>query len=238
MGSRTIKPYLIVGVLSLAAVTFCGLQHSHAKEKWAKNLPTEKAFRKSLLKIMKSYPTNGKHQYYWPRGGGKGWKGTTCDLVYRGETIAKGDENGRCFCCGLTFEVFFRAYEECLKTKKKEFQIGDLNPKGVKKLISAWFGSKSNRFCSGTAIPNFNLGRAIPKLKNAKSGDFVQFWRHSGSGHSVVFVGWVKDKQGKITGLRYWSTQKSTKGIGQRTEHIGAKGIKRDEIYIARVGRS
>jgi hypothetical protein len=38
--------------------------------------------------------------------------------------------------------------------------------------------------------------------------------------------------------MRYWSTQRSTRGIGYRVEHFGGKkGIKRDECWIARVGR-
>ncbi|MDF1665258.1 MAG: hypothetical protein P1V97_26080 [Planctomycetota bacterium] len=220
---------LAVSGLSLAPNT------ADAKDKLVKDLPSEKDFRKALLKVMKSYPADGTHRYYWPRGGK--WKGNIADLVYKGKVIAKGDEKGRAFCCGLTFEVFFLAYEKCMKAKKKDFQIGDLDEKGVLKLISAWFGSDGNRRCSQNAIIKYGLGRVITNLKDARPGDFVQFWRHSKSGHSVVFVGWEKDKQGKIVGIRYWSTQKSTKGIGQRMEKIGPKGVKLDEIYIARVGK-
>jgi hypothetical protein len=227
----------------LALLTFCILLSSSSsfneaggKEKWARNLPTERDYRSSLLKIMKSYSTNGKHRYYWPRG--SGWKGTTCDLVYQGVTIAKGDPKGRCFCCGLTFEVFFRAYEACLKKNKKDFKIGDLDATAVRRLLSKWFGKKGDRRLLQDAITQNGLGRAINKPEKARAGDFVQFWRHSKSGHSVVFVSWERDRGGKITGIRYWSTQKSTRGIGQRTEKIGPKGVKRDEIYIARVGKS
>lgn len=204
----------------------------------SKTLPKAKDFRRALLGVMKSYPTNGKHLYYWPKGkAAKGWKGTTCDLVYDGQTVAKGDSKGRCYCCGLTFEVFFRAYKKWAKSKSKPFKIGDLDAKGVNKLIRAWFGANGDRRCSLGAIVDNKLGVHIKALKDAKAGDFVQLWRHNKSGHSVVFVNWVRDENKAIVGLKYWSTQKSTKGVGTRVERFGPKGLKRDEIYIARVGR-
>ena len=73
----------------------------------------------------------------------------------------------------------------------------------------------------------------------AEAGDFVQLWRHSGSGHSCIFRAWVRDDDDEIVGLRYWSTQSSTDGIGERVERFGTAGsaVKRDELYIVRVGR-
>ena len=54
----------------------------------------------------------------------------------------------------------------------------------------------------------------------------------------MVFLGWVREKK-KIVGIRYWSTQSSTKGIGERTERFGTSGstVKKDELYVVRVGR-
>jgi hypothetical protein len=77
----------------------------------------------------------------------------------------------------------------------------------------------------------------ITKLADARAGDFVQIWRHRGTGHSVIFIDWVR-KGGRIQGLRYWSTQKSTQGIGYRTELFGSEGkaLRRDMFYLCRAG--
>jgi len=219
--------------IPFAVFLFCCLSLAAADEGAA--LPKAKDFQKHVLALMKSYKSDGTHSYHWPRG--SSWKGTTCDLVYGGTTVAKGDPKGRCFCCGLTFEVFFRAWQRWSKAHKRPFKIRDLDAPGVRKLILAWFGSSAEQTCSLAAVLKFKLGSHIKKLEKAKPGDFVQFWRHSGSGHSVIFVAWERDRKGAIVGLRYWSTQRKTKGIGVNMERIGPKGIIRNRIHIARIGR-
>src|SRR5438874_2444313 len=72
-------------------------------------LPLATDFAKRVLELAKSYPADGTHRYHWPKG--SSWEGTTRDLVYLGQKVATGDPEKRCYCCGLTFEVFFRAYE-------------------------------------------------------------------------------------------------------------------------------
>jgi hypothetical protein len=63
----------------------------------------------------------------------------------------------------------------------------------------------------------------------------VQLWRWSGSGHSVIFVNWVRDENQQITGMRYWSSQRATNGIGYRTEYFGQeKGLKAEVCSYAR----
>ena len=231
------KPLLrLTSAVAIASIALLLPLRSSTAEELPRELPRARDYAKALRKVMASYPADGTHRYYWPRKGG--WKGTTQDLVYQGSTVAKGDPEGRCFCCGLTFEVFFLAWQQWAETKRKPFQIGDLDAKGVKKLISEWFGSNGDRRCLQSAVKAHRLGRVIDQPKGARPGDFVQFWRHSGSGHSVVFLGWEKDKRGRITALRYWSTQGSTKGIGINTERVGPKGIKLEEVYIARIGRN
>ena len=79
------------------------------------------------------------------------------------------------------------------------------------------------------------LGRAIA-CGDARRGDFAQIWRNNGSGHSVVFLDWVRE-DGAIVGLRYWSTQPATDGIGERVERFdGERGVDREQIWLARVG--
>ena len=83
----------------------------------------------------------------------------------------------------------------------------------------------------------YAVGLASSDWESARAGDFVQLWRRSGSGHSVVFLSWVR-KGGKIVGLRYWSTQPSTNGIGVSAEYFdrGRAPLDRKRFYLCRVG--
>lgn len=189
-----------------------------------------------VLAIVDTYPTDGTHGYYWPRSGS--WLGFTRTMRYDGRVLGKGDPQARCHCCGLTFEVFLRAWERWCKEVGRPHRILDLDIDGVRRLRRQWFGVGGDRATLHTAITEGGLGVRITDLEKARPGDFVQLWRHSGSGHSCVFRGWERTGK-RITGIRYWSTQSSTKGIGERTERFGKDGstVKRDELWICRIGK-
>jgi hypothetical protein len=173
-----------------------------------------------VLEVLRSYPADGTHAYYWPKSGG--WKGCTKDLKYCGELLAAGDPKGRAYCCGLTFEVFFDAWMLWCRRNKHEESVAGLDVKAMKRVQSEWFGSKEDPTCLQTAFVANGLGHVVAKWEEATAGDFVQLWRNNGSGHSVVFLSWIKERE-SIVGLRYWSTQPSTKGIGEREERFGAE---------------
>jgi hypothetical protein len=198
-------------------------------------LPKPLELNPHVLAIIKTYPTDGTHPYHWPKEGD--WRGCTRDLHYGGEVLCKGDPEGRAYCCGLTFEVFLRAYERWCRATKRPYAIPGFDPAGMRRLQSQWFGSSADQTCLRTALVDNGLGTQLENLDDARPGDFVQLWRHDGSGHSVIFMDW-KRRSGKITGLKYWSTQKSTKGIGIRTEMFGDDGraMRRDKFYLCRVG--
>ena len=61
--------------------------------------------------------------------------------------------------------------------------------------------------CSFTSIGT----RISPAL--ARAGDFMNIDWKSGLGHSVVFLGWGKDKTGN-PGVLFWSSQTGTNGFG------------------------
>ena len=65
----------------------------------------------------------------------------------------------------------------------------------------------------------------------------MQYWRNNKSGHSVIFIDWIKNQEGKITQLKYWSTQKKTKGIGYNVEPVGDNkdDITLNKIFISRL---
>ncbi|MCB9880907.1 MAG: hypothetical protein H6832_09905 [Planctomycetes bacterium] len=218
-------------------------------------VPTADALTPFVLAVMDSYPDDGKHAYWWPRGdeGPKGWIGITKDLVYDDKVLYAGDEKGRCFCCGLTFEVFFEACRLLAASERRDFKLGKLDARGVDAFRRAWFGSKRGDACARDALVSYGLGHDIEDPADARPGDFLQFWRASGSGHSAIFLRWIHGlrrdpKTGAMVpyrrGFEYWSTQKSTGGIGVRREFFtdeddsspGKSGVTRKETYIARAG--
>ena len=52
--------------------------------------------------------------------------------------------------------------------------------------------------------------------KDALAGDFCNINWVKGPGHSVVFLGWEKTAEGE-PGMRFWSSQASTNGLGDKT---------------------
>lgn len=62
------------------------------------------------------------------------------------------------------------------------------------------------------------MGKEISP-KHARPGDFVNINWNNGLGHSVVFLGWVVDSQGKRF-IRYWSSQTGTHGLGDQTSAL------------------
>jgi hypothetical protein len=188
-----------------------------------------------VLEVLRGYPTDGTHPYHWPKSGG--WKGCTRDLAYAGELLAAGDPQGRAYCCGLTFEVFLEAWMRWCRRELRPERILDSDLARVRRIQSLWFGSRDDPTCLQRALVANGIGVALDDPEAARPGDFVQFWRNDGSGHSVVFLAWVRGGR-SIAGLRYWSTQAATNGIGERTERIGPgpREVDRARIHIARAG--
>ncbi len=185
-----------------------------------------------ILAMVRSYPTDGTYRYLWKGG----TTGHTRDLFYLGKLLAKAQPGGSCYCCGLTFEVFLRAYEEYNKKTGRQ-KIGKISFGEMKKVRSEWYGSIGDRVRQCVAVmQKKNVGVEIRDKTRARAGDFCQIWRHSGSGHSVVFIKWLKDDSGKIKAIRYWSSQRATNGIGYRVEPVGPpKGVKLDKTFIGRI---
>ncbi len=181
-----------------------------------------------VLDVLRSYPTDGTYGYFWPKEGP--WDGTTEAIEVDGVPLTQGDPQKRSYCCGLTYEVFLKARRT----------LGEpAAPASLKELKLRWYGNSKEaperRRLVAFAIESLGFGTRLDALDDARPGDFVQFWRHTGSGHSAIFLGWVRE-EGRIVGITYWSSQKSTNGIGTATERIGGKdGVKREEIYLARV---
>jgi hypothetical protein len=228
---------LALGTLLVMTFSIAGFR---AQARDADSIPRAGQLNRHVLAVIAKYPTDGTHAYKWPKDGSYG--GVTQDLVYQGIVVAKGNAARQTYCCGLTFEVFFKAWARWQggEPRKNESPaaIGELSPKQLRALRQDWYCATGDRTGPVKALVDRQLGVRITKFNDARAGDFVQLWRTSGSGHSVVFLAWERDRQGEIVAMRYWSTQPGTQGISERVERFSGKAaLVRDQIYIARAGR-
>lgn len=178
-----------------------------------------------VVEVARSFPDGGG--YHWKSGS----TGVTEPVSFRGECLLEATEEGG-FCCGYTFAVAVRVAEE----------RGLLDGKSVedlKRFLKDWYGAPGgDKTLVVLAVENLGIGRAVP-LEAAEPGDFVQLWRANGSGHSVIFLKWIKE-DGLNVGFRYRSSQPATDGVGDRTEYFtdaaGMNGrVLREQTYACRL---
>lgn len=184
---------------------------------------------KDILKAAQAIPDGGT--YVWANG-----SGVPRDIPHAGEVILKAQDKGT-YCSGFTFCVVMEAAR----------QRGLLDGKSaaeVRQFQRQWYGSTAEaaeRQCA-LAVEQLGIGHEIESLADAQPGDFMQIWRTNNSGHSVLFLDWVRDGE-QIVGVKYRSSQKSTDGVGDRVEYFadasGHEGkVDRQRTYVARLNRS
>jgi hypothetical protein len=181
---------------------------------------------KSALAVARSFKDGGG--YIW-----EGGSGSPQAVKFEGETILPQQKKGT-YCSGFTFAV-------AMKTAADRGLLRGKTAAEVRRFQKEWYGvpkEAQERQCA-LAVERLGVGRHIKKLEDARPGDFVQIWRTNKSGHSVVLVDWVREGDA-IVGLRYRSSQKSTDGIGDRTEYFAdvpaREGkVDRARTYVARL---
>ena len=171
----------------------------------------------------------------FPEGGGydKSWKGSGSpeDIVFQGRTILAKGANGT-YCCGFTFAV-------AMRIAASRGLLADKTVEQVRRFQREWYGATpaSREKQCALAAADLGIGREVP-LDEARPGDFIQFWRASGTGHSVVLLRPIR-RDGRLVGLEYRSSQGSTDGIGNRIEHFADAdpegAILRDRTYVCRL---
>lgn len=198
-----------------------------------------------VLKVISAYPLDGSYPYHcgWTPREYDLYNGVTEDMWYKGMVVAKAYPDGsRCsYCCGFTFEVFIRAMK--LRNVQKGLEPDDFNGMSFNDLfnmLQLWYiegkGDSEQR-----GIVSYGLGRAITDFEQVKPGDFLSYSTTPPGGHSVIFIGWLRDDQNKIIGLKYFSSNLSgTHGVGygqgRFSDSNNGRGLLRNSLRIARVG--
>jgi hypothetical protein len=197
--------------------------------------PFDIDFNEYGLEILESYPRDGTHPYSWVDT----YEGVTRDLYYKGVRIARANPNGSksCYCCGLTFEDFFRSIQQLNQDLGKSDDINQMTAQDLRYFLRLWFVENLWGDGPGVALKAFGIGDRIENFSQARPGDYVQFWRTTGSGHSVIFINWQTNSKGTITGIRYWSTQSSTRGVNYNIENFSGQGgtVNPEMVYISRL---
>ena len=191
-----------------------------------------------VLKIIDAYPLDGRYPYRCKPMEYDLYNGVTQNLWYKGRVVAKAHPNGtRCsYCCGLTFEILIRAM--LFRNIQKGLDPDDFNGmtfNDLFNLLQFWY-IEGDKDSPQKGIEYYGLGKKITNWEEAKAGDFCDISRNNKTGHSVIFIDWVRDPDKKIIGMKYFSS--NLRGVGFLTEFFSDSGGKvlREWVRLARVG--
>ncbi len=127
------------------------------------------------------------------------------------------------YCSGSSYAAFIEALNFILKNKADSLSADRLEamrmqePDGGRRndWIKYWGIWNADGFGSEYALEQYSgMGKSI-KPNQARPGDFVNISWKSGNGHSVIFLGWYKNDEGKKN-MVYWSSQTGTNGYGDQ----------------------
>lgn len=200
---------------------------------------------KYVLDVIKTYKI-GSYPYLL-NNDYQNYNGVTENIYYQGELLLKANPNGNraSHCTGITFEVFFKAMEQ----RNKELGIDTHNFNGMTKdelfdFALTWYVANGPKSQSNLALAmqKYGIGYRITNLEEVKAGDFIDFSRENNTGHTAVFLNWIREGD-KIIGFKYWSSQGSTNGIDYNEEYFNVKksngskygNVMIDNLYIGRV---
>jgi hypothetical protein len=72
--------------------------------------------------------------------------------------------------------------------------------------------------CQYALVQYTKMGTEITP-REARPGDFANINWTSGGGHSVIFLGWIKDEADNKS-ILYWASQPSTNGLGDQQSSL------------------
>ncbi len=196
---------------------------------WGSGLVRAQELGADVIAAARAIPDGGA--YVWANG-----SGSPREIRYAGEIIVKAQEQGT-YCSGFTFCI-------AMETARDRGLLKGKTAAAVRQFQKEWYGSTdeaAERQCA-LAVERLGIGREVRSHADAQPGDFMQIWRTNRTGHSVLFLDWVRQGD-EIVGIKYRSSQKSTDGVGDRVEYFAdARGldgkVDRQRTYVARLHES
>ncbi len=257
------KHMIVIGIVLLIMVSACGSwqinvagresertfneqsqDHQKVKNDGNSDNYTDDVKNKNLnsyvLDIMERYPITYNDYPYLLDDTMDNYNGVTETLTYQGETLLKAHPSGNnaSHCVGITFEVFFKAMQERNQDANlPEDDFNGMNWDELYDFVMHWYVAYTKDSHNiATAVENYGVGTEITNLEQAQPGDFADITRTNNTGHTVVFIDWIREN-GEIIGITYWSSQ-GEGGIGYAEEYFSDSGrgdVIRDELIIARI---
>ncbi|AOY75241.1 hypothetical protein [Clostridium formicaceticum] len=200
-----------------------------------------------VLQVIKSYKIAGGRYPYLLNNDYANYNGVTTTLHYQNQELLKAHPSGNraSHCSGITFEVFFKA----MQARNRQLGISPDNFNNMTwdelyDFVLTWYAAKGPKSQSNiaVAVEKYGVGQRIRNLEEAAAGDFIDISRENNTGHTAVFLEWIREGN-QIIGFKYWSSQDSTRGIQYNQEYfnvISPNGKKYgnvmiDRVYVARV---
>ena len=242
--TRRGKIWLIVTIAVLALGT-TSMNEEEVVDKIVKRFKSKipfandySSFGTQPLEVASKFEPLAFGKYTWAGG-----SGMPIDIKFISETpLFTKMADGSTYCTGFTFSV-------CFTCSLNRGLLEDFTDADVKKMHTIWNqGDAKNKpkLCvDAISKPISSNLKALGKevsLEQSEANDFCQIWRTSGSGHSVILVEKIM-KDGKITGIKYFSSNASVNprtgrtGVGENTEYFSDSGGKliRENTYFARL---
>jgi hypothetical protein len=133
------------------------------------------------------------------------------------------------YCSGASYAAFIYGLSFALEGSTKELTSDQIEAIRMQEadggrredMVKLWGWWNADGPGSLYALTNFtSMGRRVSYF-DAVAGDFCNINWVKGPGHSVVFLGWEETADG-LPGMRFWSSQKSTNGVGDLTVPISS----------------
>ncbi|AKL97196.1 hypothetical protein CACET_c37680 [Clostridium aceticum] len=200
-----------------------------------------------VLEAIKGYNMGGGRYPYLLNNDYANYNGVTTTLHYQDQVLLKAHPSGNraSHCSGITFEVFFKA----MQARNRQLGISPDHFNGMTwdelyDFVLTWYAAQGPKHQNNiaVAVEKYGIGQRIRNLEEAAAGDFIDISRENNTGHTAVFLEWIREGN-QIIGLKYWSSQDSTRGIQYNQEYFNVRSpggkkhgnVMIDRVYIARI---
>lgn len=164
--------------------------------------------------VMDRYPTDGSYGWFWPPDDGMWW-GTTREVRYGRFLLSPADPGQRSHCVGLTWEV---AMEVLQAAAAPDATVNGLGLADMVRFRGDWFVRTPGDAGAALAVERAGVGVRVGWTE-LRRGDFLQLWWTAAGGHSAIFDRYELE-DGRIVGLRYWSSHPLLGGVGYWTDPV------------------